>query len=401
MENIFHFEDGSRLIGAPDKAVTPAHAAAAGRACGAVCSGTRRIMVSHSEQKGAAALAQAFASGAASSGADCIITEVCPPTACAYSARKLDCEMSCSIHTEITASFRLTAGDGLELFERVQDKIIQRLSSPEPYVPYSHYGEISRINSAGEMYISHLRKLYSGVPDGIYADICTSSPAVSRCCKRLFEGRNDISGKRLAFHINSGGDRISAYSDETGHVIADKLLLICCRDSFERGMDVAFCGRTMRAAEKLAEKYGRQVITCGKGVCVSDSSPSDRCSKARELASRQLFTRDSIALCAAVTDVLKRRGTTLAQELAELPSYASVERYIPVNKPSELLRKLCSVRSDRQPDGVLSDGETGRVVIRPIRTGKGLMLSVESYALEAASELCDFYTGIIKKSEQQ
>ena len=48
--------------------------------------------------------------------------------------------------------------------------------------------------------------------------------------------------------------------------------------------------------------------------------------------------------------------------------------------------------------GVLTDGDGGRVTVRPVRTGKGIMLNVESYALEAASELCDFYSEVIKRN---
>ena len=50
------------------------------------------------------------------------------------------------------------------------------------------------------------------------------------------------------------------------------------------------------------------------------------------------------------------------------------------------------------PWATTTNGDGGRVTVRPVRTGKGIMLNVESYALEAASELCDFYSEVIKRN---
>ena len=99
---------------------------------------------------------------------------------------------------------------------------------------------------------------------------------------------------------------------------------------------------------------------------------------------------DGIALAFNVLEALRRRKMTLKEAVSQLPKFAGVNRYIPVDKPSELLERL-SVSTG----GVLTGG---RVTVRPVRTGKGIMLNVESYALEAASELCDFYSEVIKRN---
>ena len=145
--------------------------------------------------------------------------------------------------------------------------------------------------------------------------------------------------------------------------------------------------------EQLAESCGRKMISCGKNICDDESSPSSQCLEARHLASKQLFMHDGIALAFNVLEVLRRRKMTLKEAVSQLPKFAGVNRYIPVDKPSELLERL-SVSTG----GVLTDGDGGRVTVRPVRTGKGIMLNVESYALEAASELCDFYSEVIKRN---
>lgn len=395
MEKSMHFEEESRLVQSSAAPLTPENAAAAGAVCARTSGKGAKILISHSGENGAAALASGFAAGAAASGADCIMTEVCPSTAAAYAVKQLRCSMGCYVHTEITASFKLFAGDGLSLFGDAEESISAGLGA-QPPLPYSHYGSVTRFNGAGELYTGALKDIIGGNMNGIYADVSSSSSAVTDCCAKILEGKNDRSGSRISFHISGDGSRISAYSDETGYVFGEKLMMICCRDMFEKGMDIAVCGRPLRAVEKMAERYGRKVISCGRSICASEHQPSELCADARSLASRQMFTRDGIALMITVLEILRSKKTTLKAETDSLPSFAAVSRYIPVNTPSELLKRLCTVTGGDAPDGVLSDGNSGRVVIRPVRTGKGVMLSVESTALETASELCDFYSNIIK-----
>lgn len=400
MERKLQFEDGSRLVPIASEQPLPETAVAAGAAC-ARAAGGGRILISHSGECAAAALAAAFASGAASAGADCILTETCPATAAAYAAKALKCAMGCYIHTELSMSVKLFASDGLPLFADTEMSVETELEGGSP-LPFSHFGSITGFDGSVELYTAELKGLLGGKLRGFYADISSPSAAVMSCCEKILAGRNDRSGSRVAFHISSDGSRASAYTDETGYVSGEKLVMICCRDLFESGRDAAVCGKSSRTLEKMAAEYGRRIISCGKNICTAEGSPSEECSCARKLASEQLFMHDGIALAVRTLDILRRKGTTLGSETDSLPPFAGINRYIPCDKPSELLKRLCTPPADcrriddaRHFDGVLSDNSMGRVVIRPVRTGKGVMLNVESYAAETAAELCDYYCGIV------
>lgn len=388
MENILQFEEESRLVPVSGERITPETAVMAGAACARAAAGGR-ILTAHSGENGAAALAAAFSAGAAAAGADCVSAEVCPATAAAYAVKKLKCAMGCYVHTELDASFKLFASDGLALFGDTEKTIEQELDGGKA-LPYSHYGSISDFIGAAELYAAKLGELLGGKLKGIYADVSSPSMAVMSCFEKAIGEKNDRSGGRIAFHISGDGSRISAYSDDTGYVFREKLIMICCRDLFESGSDAAVCGKPPRVLEKMAEEYGRRVISCGKNICRSEERQSDECACARRLASEQLFMHDGTALAVRILDILRRHGTSLREEAAGIPSFAGISRYIPVDKPSELLKRLCT------PDGVLSDNGSERVVIRPVRTGRGIMLDVESFAMEAARELCDRYMDIIK-----
>lgn len=387
-----YFEEGSRLAAADSGVISPDEAAAAGAAAAAaVKKSGGRIFAAYGSGNGAAALAHAFASGALAGGADVIFGGCCVPSACAYAVQLLGCAMGCCTHTEISGELRFYAADGLPLYRCSEDMIEKRLSAQYP-LPYNHYGTITYFDNADGLYGMKLRGLVKGSLKGIYADVYSSSEAVTRMCCDILSQVNDRSGERIAFRISSDGKRLSAFSEETGYVFSDRLVLLCMRERMEKGFDCGVCGRVTKSMEKLAQKYGRSIISCGRHICTSEDMPSEKCSAARELASSELYNHDAAALMMTVLDILSSKGISLKAALEGLPGGADVSRYIPVNSPSKLLERLCAV-----PDGVVSDGEGGRVTIRPVRTGKGIMLNVESYALEAASELCDFYSEIIKR----
>ena len=390
-----HFEEESRLIASGSGNITCNDAAAAGRAT--ACE-KGAILVSHGSGTGADALAYAFASGVSAAGARCVFAGECCAPAAAYAAKSLGCTAGCHIHTEITASLSLFSGDGLPLYRSYEEKIEKALQSSKE-LPYSHFGDIRSFGGADELYAAKAASFLRSEPAKVYADVYSSSPSVMRVCGDILSGRGNKNGERIAFRISADGRRISAYSDETGYVFRDKLIMLCCRRLFEQGKDAAVCGKAPRALEKLAGLYGRKILSCGGAVCVNESSPSGRCLAARKAAAQQMFANDGIVLMMTVLDILGEENKTLSEALKGLPDYADINRYIPVDRPSELLKKLCV--TGMEESGVIGDGENGRVTIRPVRTGKGVMLCVESCAAETAAELCDFYAGIISNAAKQ
>lgn len=402
------FEEDSCLVPAGRTNPGAAGAADIGRACAMAAeketSGRVRIFAAHSGERGARALAVGFAAGCAEGGCEVIAGGECSAWAAAAAVRALGCNMGCHIHTEISPLFRFFAADGLPLRAAEEERILSGLTlkkgrnasgenGSQPSLPYSHYGNIKEFTGAGDVYVSGLRSRLGGRLHGINPDVYSPSSAVLGEAMQALEGRGDPMGERIAFHIGSDSGRLSAFSDSTGYVFRDKLVMLCCRGLFEKGADAAFCGRPPRWLERMAEKYGRKVISCGREVCTGCGEPSEECARARELAASQGFTGDGIALMMETLETLRLRKEPLKEAIASLPPAATINRYIPADRPSRLLERLCSTEGN----GVLSDSGRGLVTVRPVRTGKGLMLGVESFSMETAAELCDFYENSIKQ----
>ena len=389
-----HFEENSRLT-TTSGSISPSEAAMAGAAAAYSLGKGAKLLAAHSEGGGASSLACAFISGASSMGAECILAGDCCAPAAAYAARLLGCGAGCHIHTEITASLGFFSGDGLTLYRSLEDKIESELGAVRS-IPYSHFGKIIFYDGAEELYAAYVSGLLKNTLENAYADVYSSSSSIMRVCDRALSGKSGRSGQRIAFRISSDGRRVSAYSEETGYIFGDKLIMLCCDRLFRQGSDAAVCGRSPRALEKLAGRYGRKVLSCGGSVCINEKSPTEKCLAARKAAAQQPFMYDGIALMMTVLDILSEESITIGEAVSALPDYADINRYIPVDRPSELLRRLCVPGMEKS--GVIGDSENGRVTIRPVRTGKGIMLTVESAAAETAAELCDFYSDMIKRA---
>ncbi|MGN0666022.1 MAG: hypothetical protein ACI4KF_05800 [Huintestinicola sp.] len=399
-----HFEDMSRLTGSAGARITPETAVLAGRAAAAAAKDEgARVCIGHSDSDGAEALAYAFGSGVCSGGGEAVYCGCCTSPALAFSVKRLSGDMGCHIFADVTAGIQLFASDGLTLFPDTEERIEELLLAPPGVTAYSHYGRTVQCTGVSEIYVSRLSEILKGKLRGIYADINSPESGVLEDMERVLAGKNDRSGERVSFHIGNGGTKLSAYSERTGYVFFDRLLMIVCRDLFSQGTDAADCPSLPAAAERLAESFGRRVVSCGRNICTREGSRSEECVRARALAAEQIFMRDGCALTLTILEIMRRRGMSLGELSAELPDYAVSSRYIPLNSPSELLRRLCGVRTDigdsgrMASDGVLMNNLNGRVTISPVRTGKGVMLHVESFgaAMETASELCDFYEDML------
>jgi hypothetical protein len=137
---------------------------------------------------------------------------------------------------------------------------------------------------------------------------------------------NNKNGERIVFHISADGKKISAYSEDTGYVFYEKLVLLCCQKSFQEGLDVSLPYSFPSVADKLAQRYGSTVYRyCSCSVDDSDS-------EARKLAAEAPFVTDSIVLMLTVLNVLNTNCCSLKQAVDEIPTFATVNKFIPLEK---------------------------------------------------------------------
>ncbi len=378
-------EDG--ICGETGSMMTPQTAAAVGSSLASLGG---RIGIGCKGSPASVSIAMAIAAGVTAAGAEAWFFGEASEPETNFCTASSGLSAGCWVEAGVTAKIKFFSGDGSPL-GRSEEKIIENGINRSEYrrAGFMHFGEIRDSAAIKRLYENMLENSAPKKLTSIRAVINTSGTSVNNICGNILDRINSRSGKPVVFHIGGDGRGVSAYTDETGYIFEEKLMLIACRRRFEQGKDIALPYNFPHAADKLAKKYGRKVLRYSG--CPSD--PSDR--KARELARETPFIRDGAALMLAVLEAMESHGKLPAEEIADLPEIALSTRFIAIDKqPVKLLR---SIFSERQVsgDGVSIDDRRGKVLIRPLKTGKGVIMQVESYSMEAASELCDFYQDLL------
>ncbi len=381
-------DDG--ICGETGSVITPQTAALAGSA---VATLGGKIGVAFREGNSAECLALALCTGIAAAGGEAWLFGAASEPALCYCAEKSDLSACCYIDSGVTTKIRLFSGSGLPLSRREEKLAEQGLQGSYPTAAFNRFGKIKDVSAMVKLYENALEKAAPLRLAESRAVLNTSGKAVSEICEKILAEINNKDGAPIVFHINSNGRGVSAYTEETGYVFEDKLVLICCKNLFDQGRDVALPQDFPTAAERLAEKYGRRVLRYS--LCPSDNSDFS----ARQLALETPFVRDGAMLMLETLSVLEKRGIRLAEAVREIPESVVCTRFVPISKhPLKLFGGNANKRVSG--DGITLANEKGQVHIRPVKTEKGVLMQAESFSMETASELCDFYQDMISRENK-
>ena len=399
------FDSEGRMCGETNGSLSPSEASEMGSAAAGIY---ERICVGHKGNNASEALASAFAAGTAAAGGTAVMVGDVSLPELLYSVRISGCGCGCYIDSGITTAVRLCAADGLPMDEQ-ERRYIEKAYADGEYrrVGYSHFGSINRYSDIHKLYSSHLGNIPVSPACGISVQLTCSDENIYRICTELLlergyrkRGTDDKNG--IVFHISSDGMNISAYSAETGYIFYDRLIMLCIiyRMKYENG-ETAVSSKIPAAADKIAAGFGKKLYRYSAYPDRRRMSVQvmNRERSARKAAAATPFAEDACAVMFTVLEYLTKEGISLKEAAAQLPEFVKTGRYIPMRgEASDVFKRICSAGSGGE--GILSASENddkGIVTVRPVRTGSGIMMYVESYAAETASELCDFYEDLIIK----
>lgn len=334
------------------------------------------------------ALALAFCAAALESGADIFFAgDISLPELFFMSRQAVSFCTVVYISSVFYPSFRFFHRGGGELSRGEEDLIEENLCQSQNDMTIGQVGKFSDISSLRCLYISHLKSL-AIFDDGFPYSVVINSPSarIRELCSEViprFEG-----GETLAFHLNEDGVKVTAFTEQTGYIQFEKLLLTALKyrlGDFEgKIFDIPI--KFPSAAEKIASGYGIKLN--------------------RKERAKLDFYDDKIILTVEILKIIQKTGHKLNKICDELPEYAELERYIPVEKESceGRIKSLCNKynngkKYDEDRDysgGITINDDLGKISVTPIRSGKGIILHAESGAMETAAELCDFYENILR-----
>ncbi len=384
-------EDG--VCGEINGVVTPQVATTLGSSLASACEKDNCIVaVGFKGDVAGRALALAVISGGMSAGATVWDFGECVEPELAHCMEIIGAEIGCYVDAGVTARLKVISESGLPPTRRQERKIEGGLNRGEfNKVAFSDFGEYKTALDIKSLYEIELLKILPHYLKGVRAEFKTTNNRIAEIMDKIVLPKNDLNGNRIIIHISSDGKKVSAYTEETGYVFHEKLIILASRIAFEGGSNVALPFSFPQIANNIAESYGKKVHRYFN--CTCDLSDDE----ARKEASKSKFVRDGIMLAMVVLSYLSENSLTLEKAIEGIPDFYSTSRFVSVEKaPSQILKQMCKERAGLSEGVVLEEGDS-RVLIRPVKTGKGVMMFVESVKSETASELCDKFEKLLKK----
>lgn len=375
--------DDEGVCGETNGEITPQIASMLGASLGTV---GQKIGIGFKDTAPARALAYAVISGILSAGGEVWNLGESTETELDFALRTASLDLGCFVDAGVVTKLKIFSENGLPLTRKQERKIEGGLNRSEyNKAGFNDFGRIIDAASLRDLYVNELKRLLPRSLKGIRAEVNTAGHRIQVISQEILDEISDKSGERMIFHVSADGRRLSVYTEETGYVFYEKLLLLSCQSFFQRGMDVALPYSAPALADLLAHRYGSRALRYYN--CPVDNSDAE----ARRLAKDIIFARDALVLMSVLLKNLSERRISLAQAVEELPKFTAANRFVSIEKsPSIVLKKLCNERGGLS-EGVVASNDEGRVLIRPVKTGKGVMMFVESFKAETASEICDFY----------
>lgn len=257
------------------------------------------------------------------------------------------------------------------------------------------YEQACEMSGAAMLYEDFLNSALPDRFDGLNIDVRTGSDITARLAERLFHSRNDIDGERVIFHLSPDGSECSAYSDKTGYVFHERLVLLAMRLAFMKNIPVAVPYVFPTCADEMAEKENGRLYRC----YMNSDGVSDL--EARKTAARpdNFFVRDAMCLICAIAAGLHQSGEAFSQAVSTLPEFNTVQRYISFsNDVREAVSALDNAETLSCGEGTAVTKGKSRAIIHSLREG-GMMIFIESTKAESAGAFCDEIQAKLKKAE--
>lgn len=381
-------EDG--LCGETNMTMSANIAAIAGSSFASCFSHYGSVALAYSERNSSLAFAMAFSSGALSSGSDVWDFGECTESELVYCMKISGIRCACYIDSEKTTTIKLISENGLPL-TRSQERKIESGINTGSYCKalFNEFGEYKKSYGIKELYKNSLADYLPQRLDGLCPEFKSGNKRVISFLSEIIPPRIDINGSRIIFHISGDGKKVSAYTEQTGYVFYEKLVVLVCKIRARAGKDTALPYSFPLVADKVANGYGTNIKRYYN--CTFDTSDME----ARALSGECDFVNDGIRLSFIILSYLSENKQSLADATDDIPEFYATSRYVSLDSPaSDILKALCPENAGIG-EGVAIKENDDRVLIRPVKTGKGIQMFVESVRSETAQELCDRFEKLL------
>ncbi len=346
----------------------------------------------------AEALCSSYISGLLSSGVTVFDLGECTAQQVMFAVNRLTAKIGCFAAADYSEKIKLMDRGGLPLKRDMEHKIEAAFNRSDfRQLSYHSYGKRLDMRGVSVLYEMFLNDMLPDKFRGVNAEIRTSDSKTAAISEALFHSRNDIDGERIIFHLSPDGSSCSAYSDKTGYIFHERLVLLAMKVAYMNKIPVSVPYSFPMGADNLAEEEN------GRLYRYFNCPDSDEDEEARKIAKRpdNFFVRDGMVLAVMILAYLSDKKIALSEAVKDIPRFYTTQRYVSVGEnPGRLIKEFTLARSGG-PEGVVYQSGDSRAVVRPLKSGSGIMIFAESFKSETAGSLCDEIQRKIKQAEEQ
>ncbi len=374
------------IIGQTNSEISPIVCAKIGSSVASIKEGAT-IGVAGDFNSASEALKQGVISGVLSSGADVYDFGQTAISQFKYSVLKSGADFGVYIHSGKVTEIHLTESDGLPLTRASERKVEGGINRQEyKKSQYDSFGRLYNLTGFTSLYEKELIGMAKRISGKIAVQIKCADNTVKALMSEVLKRAGIKKGDDVTLMISPDSDKLTAYSRYGDSLLHEQIVCLIALDMLKDKKDLYLPRSSPHIIDALAEIHGVKVYR----YSTSSQNISDK--TARENSLKTPCFNDALVLGIKLIEFLDKNSLSVKEVLELIPEFTVVDRFISVdNNPGRVIKSFNSFYKPQK------DKYGARFTLHPVKSGKGILLSVEAQSSETANELCDFYENEIKR----
>lgn len=352
------------------------------------------IGVGFSGNQASAALYHAVAAGIVSSGAQVWSFGECIQSQFAFCVNKCLVDYGIYIDGGSFSTIRVFEKGGLPTTRSTERSLEAAINRSEYLtVPPKQMGTVVSMTSLNELYQIELVKMCNEFLSGVEVSVKSRSSKITEILSKTLDRLGCESSDRLTIVVSENGEQVCWRLDSKPYLCHEQILALVCYSDLIKGESIAIS----QIAPMIIDEIAKQ--TSGSVLRYCDCSCDEKDRLARQAAVNNLHLRDGLMLSVKLLSFMKEKGYTYSELQALIPEFFTSSRLVALTVPPSVLLKQLKCEKTPELEGVRLHKNGMSALIRPLKSGKGLMIFSESVKSETAVEICDVFEDIINSSQ--
>ncbi len=389
-KNITIDDDG--IIGQTNVVITPALCTKIGSGVASLKQGAV-IGIGYQASASAASLYYALISGIVASGANVWSFGECIQNQFKFCMIKSLVDFGIYVEGGNIATIRIVEKGGMPTSRTIERKLEGAINRGEyASVSANNMGYVIPMQSLRTLYEIELVKLCDFPLDGMKVKVKSPNAEAKHILEETLLKLGCGIGDDIIINISADGEQVYWSKEGADYLFYERMLVLVCLSEFLKGEDVSIPQTAPKIIDELAKEHGRRVYRYYDCPC------DNKDQLARQKAIRKPYLRDGLMLTIKLLSFMREKGIHYHKLIEMMPEFNVSSRLVSISiSPSIVMQKLqCDKKT--QSEGVEVHKNGYSALIRPIKSGKGIMIFSESVKSETAIEICDMFEGIIKDS---